>query len=252
MRAAAVLVFLVLVAGCGDPPGTEVESLDLKSRAVGRTLHMKVVVPEEHAERPPLLVLLHGRHGDAGSMVSDQLGEGLKDVGDQAPVVLLPDGGDHSYWHDRADGAWGRMVLDEAIPAAIKRYGADPRRVAIGGISMGGFGALDLAAEHPDRFCAVGAHSPAIFPDAASTAEGAFDDAEDFGRHDVLARAEKIPPGAWVDVGDEDPFAPAIHEMVQRMRTPRFHPWKGGHDGDYWHAHTRAYVRFYACALSTC
>jgi hypothetical protein len=49
------------------------------------------------------------------------------------------------------EGAWGAYVLREAIPAALKRTGADPQRVAIG-ISMGGFGALDLARISPGRF----------------------------------------------------------------------------------------------------
>ena len=38
----------------------------------------------------------------------------------------------------RRSGDWARYVLDEVIPAAVKRFGADPDRVAIGGISMGG------------------------------------------------------------------------------------------------------------------
>jgi S-formylglutathione hydrolase FrmB len=48
-------------------------------------------------------------------------------------------GGDHSYYHDRREGPWGAYVLREAITLALKRKGADPQRVAIGGISMGGF-----------------------------------------------------------------------------------------------------------------
>ena len=86
----------------------------------------------------------------------------------RTPVVLLADGGDHSYWHDRRDGAWGASVLREAIPAALRRTQADAHRVAIGGISMGGFGALDLARLGPRRFCAVGAHSAALGLGAAN------------------------------------------------------------------------------------
>jgi poly(3-hydroxybutyrate) depolymerase len=245
----ALLVGALLLAGCGEPAG---ETFEQRSRAVGETLEHRVLVPDGAGDKPPLLVLLHGRGGGPEGMVSGALEDALDAVGDRAPIVLLPDGGEASYWHNRRDGAWARMVVREAIPAAIERYDADPKRVAIGGISMGGFGALHLAAAFPDRFCAVGAHSPAIFPDAASTAEGAFDDAEDFDRHDLIARAAQIPRGAWVDIGDEDPFAPAVRTLVDRMTAPRFHPWEGGHDGDYWNAHTNEYVDFYARELADC
>jgi poly(3-hydroxybutyrate) depolymerase len=251
LRRAAVLLAALALAGCADSPTGE--TFEQRSRAVGETLEHRVLVPERDARgRPPLLVLLHGRGGGPGSMASDELSDALDAAGDRAPIVLLPDGGEASYWHNRRDGAWTRMVMREAIPAAIERFGADPRRVAIGGISMGGFGALHLAAAFPGRFCAVGAHSPAIFPDAASTAPDAFDDAEDFERHDLLKRAHQIPPGAWVDVGNDDPFAPAVRTLVERMRAPRFHPWPGAHEGDYWRAHMDDYVRFYVRALAAC
>ena len=258
LRRAGALLLLALVAGAGCGGGPPSDHFEQRSRAVGRTLEHRVLVPEGAGEKPPLLVLLHGRseEGPEG-MVSDALVDALDAAGDRAPIVLLPDGGEASYWHNRRDGAWARMVVREAIPAAIERYGADPERVAIGGISMGGFGALHIAAAFPDRFCAVGAHSPAIFPDAASTAEGAFDDAEDFARHDVVAaaRAEGRAPWGdaelWLDGGDEDPFRVADQALADALGIP-LHVWSGGHDGDYWHRHYGAYLRFYARALAHC
>lgn len=252
-RALLLAALAALVAACGgEGGGGASESLAMDSAAVGERLEHRVVVPDGAGERPPLLVLLHGRGSGPEGVVSDELVDALDAAGNRAPIVLLPDGGESSYWHDRRDGAWARMVLREAIPEAVERFGADPRRVAIGGISMGGFGALDIAASGARRFCAVGAHSPAIFPDAASTAAGAFDDAEDFALHDLIARAREIPAGAWVDVGDDDPFAPAVRRLVEGMRRPRFHSWRGGHERAYWRSHMDEYVRFYAAALARC
>ena len=54
-------------------------------------------------------------------MLSQSLFDALHDLGSRAPVVLLPDGGDHSYWHNRADGKWGSMVLQEIVPTARPR-----------------------------------------------------------------------------------------------------------------------------------
>ena len=120
-------------------------------------------------------------------------GKELERLGPRAPAVLLVDGGDHSYYHDRRDGPWGEYVFREAIPAALERLRADPDRVAIGGISMGGFGALDLARLHPGRFCAVGGHSPALWRTGGETPAGAFDDAEDFSRHDLFDGSKARP-----------------------------------------------------------
>ncbi|MDQ3740060.1 MAG: esterase family protein, partial [Actinomycetota bacterium] len=197
-------------------------------------------------EGAPLLVLLHGQGGSADDLASPQLIAELERLGDRAPVVLLPDGGESSYWHDREDGDWARMVLEEAIPAAVERYGADPERVAIGGISMGGFGALHLATQR--EFCSVAAHSPAVFrarPRKGSPFDEAFDDGEDFARVDPIAHARELPPDVWVDIGNRDPFTPATRELVERMRSPRFRVWNGGHDFSYLVERTREWLRYH-------
>jgi S-formylglutathione hydrolase FrmB len=204
-----------------------------------------------------LLVFLHGRSGDEGSYVHAPMLDALKALGTDAPVVAFPDGDEDKYWHDRDSGAWGRYVMREVIPRVAQETGTDRRRVAIGGISMGGFGAYDLARLHPRRFCAVGGHSPALWRTGGETAPGAFDNAEDFARHDVIAGAEAFAETPlWLDAGDNDPFRPGDEAFAAALRAagarPRVHTWPGGHDGDYWDAHWRDYLRFYARALKRC
>ena len=166
------------------------------------------VIPAEH-DGAPLLVLMHERGGSPRELLWPELVDSLDSLGADAPAVLLVDGGDHSYYHDRDDFDWGTHILEEAIPAARERLDTDSRKEAIGGFSMGGFGALDLGRQR--RFCAVGAHSPALWEGGVQTPEGAFDDAQDFERHDVLELAQERPGlfrGAqvWLDVGRDDSF----------------------------------------------
>lgn len=222
---------------------------------------MDVVVPKDAAEHPPLLVFLHGRSGDAASNLSSAMYDGLADQGERAPIVAFPDGGGDKYWHDRASGGWGSWVVDEVIPEVVDEFGADPKRVAIGGISMGGFGAFDLARLHPGRFCAVGGHSPALWVNGGDSAAGAFDDAADFSRHDVIATAESDPakfegPALWVDAGKEDPFQPGVQAFEQAIESAGIpisaHSPPGGHEGEYWSAHWDEYLGFYAEALAHC
>ena len=204
-------------------------------------------------------MFLHGRNGDEHSELDDAFFSALADAGARAPLVAFPYGGDHSYWHDRADGRWGTYVTREVIPQVVKRFQADGRRVAIGGISMGGFGALrHRAAASRGRFCAVAGHSPALWRSGGETAPGAFDDAEDFARHDVIGAAQADPDAfgrarLWLDAGDEDPFRPGDEALTQALGSRvSAHTWPGGHDGDYWNAHWPDYARFYVRALASC
>jgi enterochelin esterase-like enzyme len=248
-----------------DPRGATVERVTVHSALLDRDLHATLVTPAgADGERRPLLVFLHGRvDGDDGdeSNLSDELFAALERLGDRAPAIAFLNGGSASYWHDRADGPWGRYVLEEAIPDAVRRLGADGRRVAIGGISMGGFGAYDLARQAPGRFCAVGGHSAALWERAGDTAPGAFDGAEDFSRHDLIAFARADAAAwrgmpLWLDGGDEDPFRPGVAAFAAALRTDgadlRVHTWKGGHLTGYWRAHMAQYLRFYARALARC
>jgi hypothetical protein len=110
-RAVLAFVLLVAVAGCGSSyhssDGAKIVNFTLESRDVGRTLHELLVVPACH-----------------GATLLVPFFDELRALGSHAPQVLLLDAGDHSYWHDRADGRWGTMVLREAIPAGLARNSA--------------------------------------------------------------------------------------------------------------------------------
>jgi hypothetical protein len=232
----AVAVYVVVrdvIRGYWTTRGARIEHYTLHSRLVGRDLHEIRVVPPHPGGWT--LVLLHGRSSNPSSFLNQSFFDALGSLGRRAPVVLLLDGGDHSYWHDRADGRWGSMVLDEAIP--------EHRRVALGGISMGGYGALLLGAER--HFCAVGGHSPALWLSGADSAAGAFDDAEDYARHDIVNHPPHYSAPVWIDVGQDDPFHDAAVRYAHEIHA-ELHVSPGGHDNGYWHAHMRQYFAFYA------
>lgn len=246
-----------------DTHGVNRDHIKIKSAAVGRELPVDVLLPKgyERRDKRPMLVLLHGRGTPPDRLSDGAIRKALAGAGAHAPIVALPYGGEASYWHDRADGAWGRFVTDEVIPKVADAYGGDRRRVAIGGVSMGGYGAFNLARMHPGRFCAVGGHSPALWQTSGETAAGAFDNAEDFVRNDVIAAARNRP-GAflgypiWLDAGDEDPFRPGIQAMLAALRQDgadvRARTWPGAHENAYWEAHYDSYLRFYTRALARC
>jgi S-formylglutathione hydrolase FrmB len=224
------LVTVVLAAGCGGTTYTSTRGARIEHRGADI-----VVVPRRHGRWT--LVLLHGRGAGPEQFLLQSLFDELARLGRRAPArVVLLDGGDHSYWHDRTGGQWGTKVLRHL-------HG----RVAVGGISMGGYGALLAGARA--RVCAIGAHSPALWPNAASTAPGAFDDAADYARNDIVGRPPHYTAPVWIDVGASDPFRDTDVAFAHRVHA-QLHVWPGGHATAYWRAHLARYLRFYAGACA--
>jgi len=246
---AAALVVATL-AGCSsparvNPQGARILHLTIASRFVHGAMPLTLVTPAGGGAHRPLLVFLHGLHSlgyDNNSQLTDQMFAALHALGPSAPDIAFPYG-DDSYWVNGADGPWASYVLDEVIPKALTVLDSDPRRVAIGGISMGGFGAYVIAGLDPDRFCAVGGHSAAIGDGGG-------------GPVDVVAAARANPTlyghaQLWLDGGDADPFHAGDEQLASALHIP-MHVWPGGHDFGYWNAHWSDYLGFYAHALATC
>jgi S-formylglutathione hydrolase FrmB len=97
------------------------------------------------------------------------------------------------------------MVLEDFLPRlAAQGFQAD--RPAFLGWSMGGLGALYLAARRSAPAGTNGpvlAVSPALWPDYDQTAPGAFDDAADFDEVMALVRGDAAGP-TRVDCGTGD------------------------------------------------
>jgi S-formylglutathione hydrolase FrmB len=254
-----LLAALALVAaGCGSSnkpaAAPKVTQFQLNSKLMGRPLYETLVTPAGGGNGRPLLVFLHGYGAAPSDTVTPDFLAALRRLGDRAPVVMLPEG-DTGWWHDGGDGPWGSYVLHEVIPAALRRTGADPHRVAIGGISMGGFGALDLGRLDPGRFCAVGGHSPAVLTSVSEAGQVGFGSAAEFRHHNLLAAAQRHSPfraPVWIDIGDHDFLRPGATKLAHELQADgakvSFHVWPGIHNGAYWDAHFAQYLDFYADA----
>ena len=121
----------------------------------------------------PVLYLLHGLDGAATDWQTiGGIGKTLDRLIAQHTirplVVVMPPGG-NSWYVDSADikgpGNYGTAIsrdLPTAVEAAFQ-VGRDRAHRAIGGLSMGGFGALRFALSEPERYAAAAALSPAIW-----------------------------------------------------------------------------------------
>jgi poly(3-hydroxybutyrate) depolymerase len=266
--AAAVAVVLLVVSALASGPetsrdGYHIVDNEVKSKAVGgRELGYNVLVPPKLPKRGhrSLLIYLHGRGGDEGTFNEEVL-RGITRLHGHGPLVVFPAGGVHGYWHNRAEGRWEDWVMKEVLPRVVHQYGVDTDKIAIGGISMGGFGAYDIALKNPGTFCAVGGHSPALWFKGGETAPGAFESAADFERNDVVGTVQANPDAlgktkVWIDYGEEDPFRPYDEGFVAALSEGdthlSAHSWPGGHEGSYWGAHWPDYQRWYVKQLASC
>lgn len=253
----------LVLAGCGTnpgpPPAPTAAPLDrlvegaFFSHRMQRSIGYALAYPPGRAvgDRLPLVVTLHGRRGDHRNAIrSLRLHQVLDQV--RAPFALASvDGGDHSYYHPRADGTdAGAMVVEELLPALGERH-LDVGTVGLHGWSMGGYGALLLAGQHPERFRAVAVSSPALFRSAAVTSPNSFDGPADFARHDVLAHPEWLRgQRIRVDCGRADPFFGATQDFAKRLPGVVSEFPEGGHRPAYWRRMATPAFRFLAEALT--
>src|SRR6476661_1230516 len=123
----------------------------------GRDYGYQVFVPDFLAGKAgvPLIVFLHGigQRGEVGFIPNKGaqaafLRHFLEPL---SAVVVIPQCVRTKYWHD--------PEMEEMVMAALEEsaaeFSADPRRVYLIGVSMGGYGAWHLAAEYPRKFAAV-------------------------------------------------------------------------------------------------
>ena len=240
------------------------------SKALGREDTYMVWLPPDYQEtttRYPTLYLLHGVGGQNGFGVEEWLGYALTEDLDrllalgllQPMIVVLPNG-EQGYWMNHADGGpqWADFVALDLVTDVDAHFRTEPQREkrAIGGLSMGGHGALQIALNHPDEFAIAGAHSPTIRP--FETSPEFFGDQKWFAKYDPISLAANTDAAAklaiWLDVGYQDQWramATKLAEVLAGKKAPaQFHVLEGEHEGWYWDYYLPEYLNFYSSALS--
>jgi S-formylglutathione hydrolase FrmB len=159
--------------------------------------------------------------------------------------------------HAGGGARWADFVARDLVTHVDATFRTDPRRAqrAVGGLSMGGHGALQLALNFPDVFAIAGAHSPTIrtFEDSPEF----FGDRKWFARYDPLALIQRTDAARrvafWIDAGADDAWragAAAVARALAAKRAPvTYTVLEGEHEGWYWAAYLPEYLHFYAQAF---
>lgn len=213
---------------------SEVLSAEVKSPALGRALTYNVYLPTGYAEntnvRYPVMYLLHGNGGNRndwhvkGKMQSTV--DELVAKGQIPPAIfIMPDA--NTNWYVDLKEKMETAFIEDLMPHVEKTYrtiNAREGRV-IGGLSMGGYGAVRFVLKYPEKFQAAALLSPAIYnpePPADSSARHVkvFAEPNTDGAYSknvwqqynypalmdaFLAKGIKVP--MYINSGDDDEFA---------------------------------------------
>ena len=149
----------------------------LKSQILHRPVRYCVYLPSGYdpgaAQHPPrrypVLYLLHGLGDNEQTLFNSGGWTLLDDLRNQHKMgdflIAVPEGR-RSFYVNSANGSerYSDFLLQEFIPRIESKYRIRAGRSsrAVGGISMGGYGALRLAFAHPELFSAVSAQSAAL------------------------------------------------------------------------------------------
>jgi polyhydroxybutyrate depolymerase len=174
IRRALLLFTVAVLAGCGQQPDTPTPGPD--SAPIGGSRPVRVAEPPGY--RPgvpaPLLLVLHG-YGDTPEGIDRYFG--LGPVAAQAGMLYATprgtaDSGGSLFWNAtdaccdlRRTGVDDAAYLSGVIADIRRRYTVDDRRIAVVGMSNGGFMAHRLACDHADVVAAVVSAAGAGVPD---------------------------------------------------------------------------------------
>jgi len=204
------------LSGCGDSHTMEttmqqteaadhadVSFLPREVTIDGRTYPYAIYVPADYSPNSsrawPAIIFLNGmgERGDDGlKQTTVGIGPAIMARPHRFPcIVIMPQLPPNQVWHEDASV---KLVL-ACLDTTKAEYRIDPKRVALTGLSLGGFGTWHMGALHPDRFCALGPICGGGEPDRAR-------------------ELAKTP--IWAIHGSADPVVPAdkSREMVAAVR----------------------------------
>ena len=236
----------------------------VKSKMLGGRGDISLYAPDTCPSNAPVVILLHGVYGSHWSW---SLGGGahktaarLIEAGEIKPMVLaMPsDGlwGDGSGYLPHASANYERWIVDE-VPAAVREVVdavSEKSPLFIGGLSMGGFGALRLGGKYARRFSGISAHSAITHFDQLSEfveepLEAYQSVSDDHSAAEALISNRATLPPLRFDCGRDDSLLEANRALHKSLEDAgvlhEYEEFAGGHAWAYWEMHVADTLRFF-------
>jgi len=247
LEAATPMTDATIKVSIACPLAAEIKRYKLDSQLLTGELYVTVYLPpcydETKAGGYPVLYLLHGQTFDDGMWLDLGAGEIADELisGGIAQPFLMVMPFEECYYRQAANNQFPDAITDEIIPFVDATFNTCTQRAcrALGGISRGASWAVRLGLQHWELFGLVGAHSLPTF-------KGDLDELPDW--------LEQIPEGSaprlYLDIGRFDPEVKTAYRFEQVLNEKgilnEWHLNDGRHNTDYWKAHLREYLQWYA------
>jgi S-formylglutathione hydrolase FrmB len=238
------------------------------SKVLGKAVGMNVILPDCGKPPFPVFYLLHGLSDDYTIWHRRTRIEWY--VRDLPLIVVMPDGF-RGFYTNNEEGPQYATYMAEELPAFVERhFRALSTRAGrcVGGLSMGGYGALRLALGYPERYVSATSHSGALAFGHEPVGESDFR-AVEFRRiagaqptgsqHDLFALAAKAQqagtvPALRIDCGTEDHLVQHNRRLVEHLRAlglpHEYQEFPGSHNWDYWDVHVQEALAFHCRHLA--
>lgn len=135
-------------------------SMEFHSDSLNLDTRMMLFIPQKSTEKPKVLYLLHGLCGNCYSWIKFTGIERM--CGNYA--VVMPEVGRSFYTDTATEQKYWTFIADElpAIVSSVFNVSAEREKTFVMGYSMGGYGAVKLALNRPERFKAAVSLSGAV------------------------------------------------------------------------------------------
>ncbi len=240
----ARLVFFSLTVTLGAQTRSAVSTVTFESAVLRAKAPFNVILPEGYAEseqRYPVLILLHG-FGDTYRAWVEKTN--LVVYAKKYPlIIVMPDGG--TGWYTNGVGSkvrWEDYIMDDLVPYVDAHYRTlqDQGRMAVAGLSMGGYGAISLGLKYHENFSFAASFSGVLgitertddqlkdegdeFVDSVNDAFGPAGSsgraAGDLKRLLDITVAER--PFLYLDCGTEDALLPDSRRFSELLQAKHF------------------------------
>jgi S-formylglutathione hydrolase FrmB len=264
----------------------------MNSRILKHPVHYCVYLPAGYdtgaathlVQRYPVLYFLHGLGDNERTLFNSGGWTLLDDLRRQHKMgeflIVAPEGG-RTFYINSSDGSvrYSDFFLQEFIPLIETKYRIHRSRSdrAIGGISMGGYGALHFAFSHPEMFSAVSAQSAALITEAPQELDTAARSGAPMGKLLATVFGDPINIPHWnennpfvlalknraglqklaiyFNCGQDDNYgfekgAAALHELLQKEKVQHdYHIYPGDHSLSYFLEHFAEVMEFHSRAF---